>query len=162
MGLRELVFGKSVGRTLVRGLLVGLLILVLSKSLVIPIRATGISMEPTFADGQLLFFNAVAYRVGRPARGDVVVITLAADDAVLVKRVVALPGERVRIEDGQVFVDDRPLEEPYVLKASRWNVEELVLGPGEFFVIGDNRSMAQRLHTFGTVGRERLYARLLF
>lgn len=162
MAWREVVFGQSLGRTLVRGLLLGLLLLVASRTFVIPIRATGISMQPTFEDGQLLFFNAMAYRLGEPARADVVVITMDAKDVVLVKRVIALPGERVRITDGRVFVDDRPLDEPYLHKSSRWNVEELRLERDEFFVIGDNRSMTQGNHTFGTVTRDRLYARLMF
>jgi signal peptidase I len=162
VALREIVFGQSLGRTLIRGLAIGLLLLVISKTFVIPIRASGISMQPTFEDGQLLFFNAMAYRLGEPSRGDVVVITMDARDAVLVKRVIGLPGERIRIDGGQVVVNDVPLAEPYVQKKSAWQVDELVLAPDEFFVIGDNRSMAQRHHTFGAVTRDRLYARLMF
>jgi signal peptidase I len=162
MSLKRIVFGASPGRTLVRGLTLALLLLVGSKTVAIPIRATGISMLPTFGDGQLLFFNAIAYRWAAPARGDVVVITMEARDVVLVKRIIALPGERVRIVDGQVLVDDVPLAEPYLRHRSAWNVDEVVLTPDEYFVIGDNRAMAPRNHTFGAVSRDRLYARLLF
>lgn len=162
MGLRRAVFGESLSRTLIRGLAAGLLLLVVSKTLVIPIRATGISMLPTFGDGQLLLFNAMAYRWTDPARGDIVVITTDERDVALVKRVIALPGERVGIVDGQVFVDDVALEEPYLRKRSAWNVDETVLGPTEYFVIGDNRAMPPRNHTFGAVARGRIRARLMF
>jgi signal peptidase I len=157
-----MVVGESPGRTILRGLSVALLLLVFSRTVVVPIRATGISMLPTYADGQLLFFNAVAYRFANPARGDIVAITLEARESVLVKRVVALPGERVRIEEGTVLVDDVPLPEPYLRGGGRWNIDELTLAADEYFVVGDNRSMAPGLHTFGAVTRDRLFARLMF
>lgn len=162
MELRRAVFGESLGRTLVRGLALALLLVVVSKRLLIPVRATGISMQPTFGDGQLLLFNAMAYRWSDPARGDVVMITAEGQNVALVKRVIALPGERVEIVDGEVVVDGEVLDEPYLVKRSAWNVGEVVLEPDEYFVVGDNRSMAPRHHTFGTVPRDRIRARLMF
>jgi signal peptidase I len=79
-----------------------------------------------------------------------------------VKRVIALPGERVRIDDGTVFVNGQPLPEPYVERRQPWNVEEITLAGDEYFVIGDNRGMRARDHMFGAVSRKRLYGRLIF
>ncbi len=162
MELRRVVFGASLGRTLVRGLALALLIVVVSKTLLIPVRATGISMLPTFGDGQLLLFNAIAYRWSDPARGDVVMIAAEGQDVALVKRVIGLPGERVEIVDGEVVIDGEVLDEPYLVKRSAWNVGDMILGPDEYFVVGDNRSMAPRHHTFGAVPRARIRARLMF
>jgi signal peptidase I len=162
VSLKQILVGQSFKRTLIRGLALAAALLVVSRTLVVPVRAVGISMLPTYADGQLLLFSALAYRVTEPVRGDIVMVTLETEDAVLVKRVIALPGERIQIVEGTVIVNDEPLREPYLHKKSAWNVGEVELGAGEYFVIGDNRSMSARNHTFGVVDRPSLLGRLMF
>jgi signal peptidase I len=162
MTLRELLIGRSLGRSLIRGLLIGAVLMAGSRFVLVPVRAHGISMVPTYDEGQLLFANRLAYRFGRPVqRGDVVAITLKAGNAVLVKRVIGLPGERVRIDQGQVFVDDRPLDEPYCVYRLPWNIQETQLGPDEIFVIGDNRSMLEKHHDFGRAPQGRILGRMI-
>jgi len=162
MDLRQLLIGRSLGRSLIRGLSVALALLLGSWFLIVPVRAHGPSMTPTYGDGQLLLVNRLAYRFGRQVhRGDVVAITLSGGQAVLVKRIIALPGERVRIDAGQVLIDDRPLAEPYCVYRVGWNVDETLLGPDEVFVIGDNRSMPARYHDFGRADRSRILGRLI-
>jgi signal peptidase I len=162
MTLRELLIGRSLGRSLVRGLTVATLLLAASRFLLVPVRAHGISMMPALEEGQFIFVNRLAYRFGPVQRGDIVAITLREHNAVLVKRIIALPGERIRIEQGQVFVDDMPLDEPYVTYRIAWDVEEMRLGAGEVFVIGDNRSMPARLHDFGSANRDRILGAAVF
>lgn len=162
MTLRELLIGRSLGRSLIRGLAVAAILVAGSRFVLVPVRAHGISMVPTYEEGQLLFANRLAYRFGRPVhRGDVVAITLKAGNAVLVKRVIGLPGERVRIERGQVFVDDQPLDEPYCVYRQPWDILESQLGPDEIFVIGDNRSMLQKHHDFGRASQGRILGRMI-
>jgi signal peptidase I len=162
MTLKEVLVGKSLGRSLIRGLTLGVLLLLGSRVLLTPVRAHGISMVPTYAEGQLLWVNRLAYRFGRPIeRGDVVAITLKTEEAVLVKRIIGLPGERMRIEQGQVFINDRPLDEPYCVYRLPWNILEAQLGPDEVFVIGDNRSMQERFHDFGRADRGRILGRMI-
>jgi signal peptidase I len=162
MTLRELLIGRSVGRSLIRGLCIALALLLGSWFVLVPVRAHGPSMTPTYGDDQLLFVNRLAYRFGQPVRrGDIVAITLRGGKAVLVKRIIALPGERVRIEGGQVLIDDRPLDEPYCVYRLAWNVAEAHLGPDEVFVIGDNRSMLEKHHDFGRADRSRILGRMI-
>jgi signal peptidase I len=119
-------------------------------------------MTPTYGDDQLLLVNRLAYRFGGEVRrGDVVAITLKGGKAVLVKRIIGLPGERVRIDEGQVMVDDQPLDEPYCVYRLPWNIVETRLGPDEVFVIGDNRSMLEKHHDFGRADRGRILGRLI-
>lgn len=163
MTWRLLLFGRSPALAVVlRGLLFGALLVVVSRVAFSPVRAHGISMEPTYAHGHLLLLNRLAYRWSDPVRGDVVAVRLAGGAAVLVKRVVGLPGERVAIRGGTVFVDGRVLEEPYVRKRAQWEVAETMLGPDEFLVIGDNRSMPAELHDFGRATRDRIAGRMVF
>lgn len=162
MDLRQLLVGRSVGRSLIRGLAMALALLLGSWFVLVPVRAHGPSMTPTYGDGQLLLVNRLAYRFGREVRrGDVVAITLSGGKAVLVKRIIALPGERVRIDDGQVVVNDLPLDEPYCVYRLAWNIAEAQLGPEEVFVIGDNRSMLEKHHDFGRADRSRILGRLI-
>jgi signal peptidase I len=159
---RGLFIGRSLGLSLARGLAVGALLLAGSQFLLMPIRAHGISMMPTYEEGQFIFVNRLAYRVHGPRRGDVVAITLRGGEAVLVKRIVALGGERVRIERGQVVVNGVPLDEPYVRHRIPWNLEETLVGTNEVFVIGDNRSMPAELHDFGSATQDRILGPAIF
>jgi signal peptidase I len=162
MTLRELMIGRSLGRSLIRGLLIGAVLMAGSRFVLVPVRAHGISMVPTYEEGQLLFANRLAYRFGRPVRrGDIVAITLKGGQAVLVKRVIGLPGERVRIDQGQVLINDQPLDEPYCVYRLPWNIQEAQLGPDEIFVIGDNRSMLEKYHDFGRAPQGRILGRMI-
>ena len=162
MTLRELLIGRSLRRSLIRGGIMAALLFAGSRFILVPVRAHGISMVPTYGENQLLFANRLAYRFGRPVhRGDVVAITLPGAQAVLVKRVIGLPGERVRIEEGQVLVNDQPLDEPYCVYRLPWNVQETLLGPDEIFVVGDNRSMLEKHHTFGRAPESRILGRMM-
>jgi signal peptidase I len=162
MTLKEALVGKSLGRTLVRGLSLAVLLLLGSQFLLTPVRAHGISMVPTYAEGQLLWANRLAYRFGRPVhRGDIVAITLKSGEAVLVKRIVGLPGERIRIAEGQVLINDQPLAEPYCIYRLPWNILEAQLGPDEIFVVGDNRSMKEKYHDFGRASTGRILGRMI-
>ena len=128
----------------------------------LPVRLSGISMQPTYDDGALNFANRFAFAWRPPVRGDVVAIRMAGPHVVYVKRIVALPGERVEIEAGVVMIDGEPLLEPTVVYKSPWNVPAVTLGPDEYFVIGDNRAMVVQNHDFGRTTRDRIIGKMLF
>jgi signal peptidase I len=125
-------------------------------------------MQPTYRDGQRRFLNKLAYRSAQPQRGDVIGIQEAGKQVLLLKRVIGLPGERLRIVQGTVLINGEPLEEPYLLpptngvqNPARWAVEEVRLQDGELYVIGDNRSMRRDDHYFGIVNQNRVVGRLM-
>jgi signal peptidase I len=119
-------------------------------------------MQPTYEPGSFHLVNRLAFRWRDPARGDVIAIRLAGTRVVYVKRIIGLPGERLRIESGQVLVDDRPLEEPYVVNRRPWDYPEVEIGPNEYFVVGDNRGMNLRDHAMGRVDAVRVVGRVIF
>lgn len=139
----------------------GLALLLVSQYVLSPVRAYGISMQPTFEPGDWLWLSRLAYLRRPPARGDVVAVNLTAGRAVLVKRIIGLPGERIAVIDGEVRVNGVALDEPYVVERQSWNVAEAQLGPHEFYVIGDNRGMPAHLHDFGRAARSRIAGRIL-
>lgn len=158
----RIVFGRNPRRTTIRIVVLAVVSAFLFGWALIPIRTEGISMLPTYTSGALKFVNRLAYVTGSPRRGDVVAIRLAGPHVVYVKRVVGLPGERVRIVDGQVHIDGSPLPEPYVRHRRAWDVDEVMLGTAEYFVVGDNRGMSAGDHDFGRVDRVRILGRVVF
>ena len=156
-----MLIGKSLGRSLIRGLILAALLVAASRFVLVPVRAHGVSMMPTYQEGQFIFVNRLAYRFSPLKRGDVVAITLKGGEAVLVKRIVALPGETVRIVDAQVYIDGVPLEEPYRQYHMPWNMRDGTVGADEVFVIGDNRSMLIENHDFGFARQDRILGRAI-
>jgi signal peptidase I len=159
---RRLIFGSNPRRTTIRVAVLALLSFILFKWVLLPVRAEGISMQPTYEPGTMHLVNRLSYGASGPDRGDVVAIRMPGGREVYIKRVVGLPGERVAIASGQILVDGRPIEEPYVRNKRPWTLAEIALGPDEYFVIGDNRGMNLADHTFGRAPRSRIIGRLVF
>jgi signal peptidase I len=159
---RRLVFGSNPRRTAVRILVLAGVSFVTFRWVLIPVRTQGISMQPTYESGTLTFVNRLAFVQRPPARGDIVAIRLAGPHVVYVKRIVALPGERVEIVHGQVLINGSPLPEPYVRNRRPWDVPQVALTASEYYVIGDNRGMRASDHDFGRVDADRILGRIAF
>lgn len=159
---REAWFGRRPSRTLVRLAVLVAISIVVFAWVLLPIRAYGPSMLPTFGPGSFHLVNRVIYRFRGPERGEVIAVRLAGLRVVYVKRIVGLPGERIEIRDGEVLVNGRRLDEPYVADRAKWNMREVTLSADEFFVIGDNRGMRMEQHEFGRVRRERIAGPVIF
>lgn len=135
---------------------------VVFKFILVPIRVTGISMEPTYHDGRINFVNRLAFKWSKPQRGDVVSVRYAGESIMLMKRVIGLPGETIQIRRGVVYINGEPLEEPYLYKPRRWGTKENHLGPDEYYVIGDNRTMDQDAHVFGAIPERRIVGKVIW
>ena len=118
-------------------------------------------MLPTIRDGQLVLVNRLAYWRAEPKRGDIVALSLAGRHVLYIKRIVGLPGDRVRIAKGTVYVNDTALDEPYVQQRRAWEVADTLLGADEYLMIGDNRGMPMRQHDFGKARRDRIVGRVV-
>lgn len=158
---QRVLIGRRPQHTLLRAVGIVLLSVVVFRFLLLPIRVTGISMAPTYADGRISVVATAPYWWRAPRRGEVVAIRLAGRSIMFLKRIVGLPGESIRIEQGIVYVNNLALAEAYVRWSSPWKYAEVTLAPGEYFVIGDNRSMSQEEHTFGRVTRSRIVGKIL-
>ncbi len=160
--LPDWVAGANQKRTAIRIAVIVAFAVILFRYVLLPVRGVGISMEPTMTQGDLVFINKLIYRFRDPQRGEVVAVRIAGASAVLVKRIVALPGERLTFHDGMVRINGELLEEPYVEHRSAWQLPESMLGTGEYFVVGDNRGMPMGLHDMGVARRARLIGPTVF
>ena len=130
-----------------------------------PVRVEGTSMLPVLEDQDRLFINKLAYRVGEIHRGDVVVFLYPHDhEKSYIKRVIALPGDTLRIDHGQVYVNDTRVEESYVPRqfADDRSQPEMTVPQHEYFVMGDHRSVSSDSRDFGPVDRELIYGKAAF
>lgn len=162
MTLQRLLFGAHPRRTVARLFLLVAIALATFTWILVPVRAEGISMLPTYRSGSLKFVNRIAFMRREPQRADIVAIRLAGPRVLYIKRVVGLPGERVAIREGVVHINDAPLAEPYVRHRRPWDIPEVTLGHDEYFLIGDNRGMLPHDHDFGRAARSRIIGKVMF
>jgi signal peptidase I len=130
-----------------------------------PVRVEGTSMLPVLEDQDRLFINKMAYRVGEIHRGDVVVFLYPHDhEKSYIKRVIALPGDDLKIDHGEVYVNGNPIEEKYVPKrfTDDRSQPEMTIPAHEYFVMGDHRSISSDSRDFGPVDRDLIYGKAAF
>jgi signal peptidase I len=130
-----------------------------------PVRVEGTSMLPRLEDRDRVFINKFVYNFLAIERGDVVVFHYPRDpENSFIKRVIGLPGDQVRVEHGWVWVNGVKLNEPYVPTEFRDTASypEVVVPAGQYFVMGDHRSISYDSRKFGTVEREFIYGKASF
>jgi signal peptidase I len=148
---------KSVLREVVETIILTVVIFFLIQTVVRNFRVVGTSMEPNLHDSQYLIVDKISYRLGEPQRGDVIVFeppNRPGED--YVKRVIAKPGELVEIRNGQVFTNNQPLDEPYVVYAGSYSMNPRRVGPNELFVLGDNRNSSSDSHNWGMLSQDKV------
>lgn len=151
---------REVLETIVPAIIIALLInLFLAQAT----RIYGQSMEPNLHNDQRLVVEKISYRVHAPRRGDVVVIRVgSADSELLIKRVIGLPGEEVQIRKGRVYIDGRPLEEPYISQLTYGDYGPNYVPPLHLFVLGDNRGFSNDSRSFGMIPIENVVGQAWF
>ena len=153
-------------RSWIRDLVVSLFIAgVIIVFLYQPVKVEGTSMMPWLTDQERIFINKFVYQFEAIHRGDVVVFRYPLDPAKsYIKRVIGLPGETVRMVDGEVFINGRKLLEPYIVREYRdhQSHEPMAVPLDEFYVLGDRRNSSNDSRVWGTVARKYVYGKAVF
>jgi signal peptidase I len=162
---------KSLVWEVLQTVVLTILIFVAVRAIVQNFRVEGASMEPTLHRDQYIVINKVAYSrldgtpispivgaesnptstpkfvFGGPQRGDIIVFKApGAPDKDFIKRVMGLPGEKVRVSAGNVLIDGKPLEESYIKYHASYDFETRTVPPRQYFVLGDNRPNSTDSH----------------
>lgn len=130
-----------------------------------PVRVEGTSMLPRLEDHDRLFINKFVYQIESIQRGDIVVFHYPRDpEKSYIKRVIAVPGDRLWIENGSVWLNGQFVRENYVPAKYRDNrsMAEIVVPDGEYFMMGDHRSISSDSREFGPVERDLIYGKAVF
>lgn len=126
----------------------------------------GDSMLPSLTSGESVLAVRLRLPKSRLRRGDVVVLRNPVETGrTSIKRVIGLPNEDIRLKGGRVYINEVPLEETYLNRASaagRGDGQEWWTGPDEYFVLGDNRNDSQDSRAFGPVNRQLILGRVWF
>lgn len=131
-------------------------------------EVSGHSMEPTLYGGDVVLIDRISYRLRRPGRLELVVFQKRDDkDRQYLKRIIGLPGETVQIKDGRIYIDGRYLALPESLSGvnlAGLAEEPVLLGEGEYFLLGDNRDSSEdsRFENIGNVSIGQIIGRAWF
>ncbi|ERL23928.1 signal peptidase I [Jonquetella sp. BV3C21] len=121
------------------------------------------SMIPTLMPNDRVFVNKFIYRFREPRRGEIFVFKYPEDPSKdYVKRLIAVPGDKFSIQDGTVFINGKPIDEPYVKYKDSFTLPELVVPPDSFIALGDNRPNSADSRFWGFVPRANLSGPVMF
>ena len=141
-----------------------------------PHQVQGQSMEPNFHTGEYLLTDKVSYQAGQPHRGDVVIFhapeaagCVEGTGCDFIKRVLGIPGDSISVHDNAIWINGQAVPEPYI-PADNYTKEaeftrggrEFILGPEEYFLVGDNRPHSHDSRAFGPVNRQEIVGRAFF
>jgi signal peptidase I len=123
------------------------------------------SMLPTLQINDRLIVDKLSYRFNAPQRGDIVVFNPT--DALekqnfhdaFIKRVIGLPGDKIEVKEGRVYVNGQPIREEYIEEPPQYQMEAKVVPPDAYLVLGDNRNNSYDSHYWGFVPRDRIIGR---
>jgi signal peptidase I len=127
-----------------------------------PVKVEGTSMMPSLDDQERIFINKFVYHIEAISPGDIVVFRYPRDTSKsFIKRVIGIAGDRVRIDSGQVFVNDKALPEDYVATgfSDDRSYPEIVVPPHTYFLLGDHRNMSNDSRDFGPVNERFVYGK---
>ena len=133
------------------------------------VHVEGLSMFATLDNDDYLIANKIDYRLHAPERGDIIILRPPTNNSTdFIKRIIALPGERLLIRSGIVYINGHRLDEPYLpeewVNQNNWgdNPNGDLIPPNQYFVMGDNRNRSQDSRFFGPISRDRIDGKAWF
>jgi signal peptidase I len=154
---------KAFIRETVETVLLAVVLFVIINTLTARVRVDGPSMEPSYYHNNRVVVSKVSYWLGEIERGDVIVFPAPPNpEEDYIKRVIGLPGDRVRVTGGTVYVNDYPLVEPYISAPPAANMREIVVPPDSVFVMGDNRNVSSDSRSWGPLKIDEIIGKAVF
>ena len=135
-----------------------------------PHKVSGSSMYPTFVSGDYILTDKVSYRFNLPKRGDIVVLKNPRNESQdFIKRIIALPGDNIKVLGGRVYINDLLLDELYLKpeiatepRTFLHEGEEIKVGLNQYFIFGDNRNASSDSREWGPITKEEIIGKVFF
>ena len=139
------------------------LAIVLYLFIMTPHEVVGNSMHPTYKNGEFLMANKISYKFSEPQRGDVIIFKFS-DTQDFIKRIVGIPGDKVMIKDGRIYINDKLLDESNYLEDTVISNggsyihegQTITVNENEYFVCGDNRTNSSDSREFGPIDQSKI------
>lgn len=149
---------------------VGSLFIVFYLFIVAPNQVQGASMEKTFQTHDYILTSKIAYRLDKPKYGDIVVFaSLGNNEIDFIKRIIGVPGDRIKVQNERVYRNGMLLEEPYITEPTKTfqtgfikEGEEVTVPPDYLFVMGDNRTHSSDSREFGFVPQANVIGKVIY
>lgn len=154
---------KEFFRELFETLLLAAILFVVINTLTARVRVDGPSMEPTYYNGNRVVVSKISYKIGDIQRGDVIVFPAPPNPSEdYIKRVIGLPGDQIMVINGDVFVNDVKLDEPYINAPPINNMRLTTVPEGHVFVMGDNRNVSSDSRSWGPLAIDDIIGKAVF
>lgn len=141
--------------------LLALILFLIINAVSARVRVENISMQPTLYQGEFVLINKMAYKVGQAFHGDIIVFHYPRNPKEdYIKRLIGLPGDEVKIDNGKVYVNGTSLDEPYIAAPPAYSGTWIVPA-GNYFVLGDNRNQSSDSHVWGYVSTDLVVGKAL-
>lgn len=135
-----------------------------------PHKVSGLSMFPTFNDGDYIMTDKLSYRFGSPKKGDIIVLKNPRNEEQdFIKRIIAVPGDTLKVEESSVYVNGQRLAESYLPSGTYTRSGgflnegvEIKAGPNQYFVFGDNRERSSDSREWGSLTKEEIIGKVFF
>ncbi len=154
--LRNFLFPALSKSFFIRLIILSLSCYLIFSYVLIPLRIQGHSMEPTYKNGSYAFCWRLKYLYTQVEQFDIVTVRFTGRSTMLLKRVLALPGDTLEFREGLLYINDKQVDEPYIKYHSPWSLSPRLIKPGYAYVVGDNRGTDMSRHHFGQVNMDRI------
>lgn len=166
MNLKKIFYAQGVIYELGKWLILAILIIVLVNFFIVTVHIVqGPSMEPNFSTGEIILTNKLSYLISQPQRGDAVIIKFPGDPqkTKYIKRIIGLPGEKLEIKNGNIYINNSLLVESYIAdNIKTWPDMTVDIPKDEYFIIGDNRPNSNDSRYWGTARKGDLIGKGVF
>ena len=144
-------------RDLIPYVFIVFLVIIVRTYIATPVRVDGNSMRKTLEDGDILLL----YKMAKFERNDIIVLDEKEDEEIIIKRIIALPGETIKIQNGKIYINDKEYNDEFAYGDTS-DYEQVTLGENEYFILGDNRLISKDSRYFGPVKESDLMGEAVF
>lgn len=144
-------------RDLIPYVFIVFLVIIVRTYIATPVRVDGNSMRKTLEDGDILLL----YKMAKFERNDIIVLDEKEDEEIIIKRIIALPGETIKIQNGKIYINDKEYNDEFAYGDTS-DYEQVTLGEDEYFILGDNRLISKDSRYFGTITEDEIIGKVVF
>ena len=152
-----MIFIKKVIKELIPYIIIVVVVVLIRSFIATPVRVDGDSMNKTFNNGDIL----ILYKLSKIKRFDVIVLHEEKDNEKIIKRVIGMPGDTVAIKDGEIYINDKKIDDEYAYGITS-DYDRITLKSDEYFILGDNRLISKDSRYFGPIKEKEIKGKVVF